>query len=211
MTELSGDLFNLPMDLHINRGEVYASIIESYANGRALDILEIGVFKAGLIKSICAHSKELVKSYTGIDPYIGTEDDPYFASYWKGDGSVAQNQYEESSAIFERLGGRLIRDRSDNFFKSNSQDFDVIIVDGDHRVAPALRDLQNSLAALRSGGLLICDDYGNSDTPEVTRAAVRFVEGAGDFYDAAGFKPIWFQNAGKPAPIQLSALYWRKR
>ena len=97
------------------------------------------------------------------------------------------------------------------FFAANTATFDVIIVDGDHRVLPAFRDLTNALAALRPGGLLICDDYGNSDTPEVTRAVVKFAAEAGDFYDAAGYRPIWFANAGKPDPIQLSAIYWRKK
>lgn len=209
--DVSNELFNLPIKFSINRSSVYAAIINAYASGRKLRILEIGVFKAGLIQGIFKEVPDIVESYTGIDPYLGTEDDPYFKSYWKSDGKMAESQYEESRDIFEKLGGVIIRKTSDAFFRKNTEKFDVIIVDGDHRVGPAMRDLHNSLRALQPGGLLLCDDYGNSDTPEVTRAVVRFVEEAEDFYDASGFRPIWFQNGKKPAPIQLSVVYWRKK
>lgn len=203
--------YNLPFTPTTSRYDVYVDIIKKFADGRRLEILEIGVFRAGIMRRAMETAASSIASYTGVDPYIGDETDPYHHSYWKSDKSVAETQYDASKALFDKFGQTLIREKSDDFFKNNSRQFDVVIVDGDHRLEPAFRDLLNALAALRPGGLLICDDYGNSDTPDVTRAVGKFISVAGDFYDAAGYKPIWFQNAGKPAPIQLTALYWRKK
>ncbi|MGF7169450.1 SAM-dependent methyltransferase [Sphingobium xanthum] len=204
-------LYNLPFTPTDSRSDVYGEIISEFAQGGRIEILEIGVFKGSLIKGIMRHSKEMVKSYTGVDPYIGDETDPYHRSYWKSDQAVAFSQYEETKSIYDGFGAELVRQRSEDFFAANERTFDVVIIDGDHRYEPARKDLHAGLQALRPGGLLICDDYGNSDTPEVTRAVCKFVEEAGDFYDAAGYRPIWFMNVNKPAPIQLTAIYWRKR
>ena len=205
-------IFNLPfVASQEDRGQVYASIYKAFADGRTLDILEIGVFRGGIIRSIFANCPEIVKTYTGVDPYLGNPDDPYFNAYWKGSADVAEKQYVDSEALFAERGATLVRKTSDQFFAEPGESFDLILVDGDHRFAPALRDLTNALTRLRPGGLLVCDDYGNSDSPDVTRAVVRFCARAGDFYDASGYRPIWFENAGKPAPIQLSIIFWRKK
>ena len=207
-----GSIFNLPfVSAPESRGQVYASIYKAFAAGRTLDMLEIGVFRGGIIRSVFAHCPEIVKSYTGIDPYLGNPDDPYFNAYWKGSADVAEKQYDESQALFAQHGATLIRKTSDQFFADPGESYDLILVDGDHRFEPALRDLTNALTRLRPGGLLVCDDYGNSDSPDVTRAVVRFCARAGDFHDASGYRPIWFENAGKPAPIQLSIIFWRKK
>ena len=206
------ELYNLPCKMDAeDRGRVYSEILSGYAQNRKIDILEIGVFRAGLITGLHRYAPQIVNSYTGIDPYIGDETDPYFKSYWKGQKSEAETQYGKSLAIYNSLGGKLIRTTSDAFFSSAAETYDAIIVDGDHRVIPTIRDLRNSLDHLRPGGLLVCDDYGNPDTPEVTQGVIRFCEASGDFYDAAGFRPLWFQNARKPAPIQLTVIYWRKK
>jgi hypothetical protein len=206
------DLYNLPCNLDPeDRGRVYADILSAYAEQRTIDILEIGVFRAGLITSLRKYAPQIIRTYTGVDPYIGDDTDPYFNSYWKSQKSEADMQYEKSLKIYNNLGGTLIRSTSDKFFLDTDHRYDAIIVDGDHRVIPTIRDLRNSLARLRPGGLLVSDDYGNPDAPEVTPGVVRFCESAGEFYDAAGFRPVWFRHPRKPAPIQLTVIYWRKK
>lgn len=207
----SPSIYNLPMNSVERRGDVYAEIIRKYNEKmNRLTILEIGVFQASLIRALHQNVPEMIGAYFGVDPYLGDATDPYFKSYWRGERSVAEDTFQSSTSIFERFKGTLLRMTSDQFFAQNSKMFDVIIVDGDHRFEPATKDLRNSLQFLVPGGLLMCDDYGNSDTPEVTRAVNRFLDENPNFYSAAGFRPIWFQNKGKHIPIQLSVAFWKK-
>lgn len=54
--------------------------------------------------------------------------------------------------------GGTIRATSDEFFRSNTETFDVIFVDGYHEFAQARRDVMNGLGCLRTGGLIFCHD-----------------------------------------------------
>lgn len=62
-------------------------------------------------------------------------------------------------------------DGSDNFFKMNSNKFDVIYVDGDHYMPTVGNDLKNSYDNLSPGGLMIIDDFG-SEWPDVQGAVL---------------------------------------
>lgn len=208
----SQSIFNLPVSFVEQRGDVYAELVRRYnERGTKLSILEIGVYKASLLKGFRRRIPEMIGMYCGVDPYLGDATDPYFASYWQGAQSVAEETYNSSRSYFAEAGEILVRSTSDDFFAGTSAMFDVIIVDGDHRVEPAIRDLKNSLGRLVAGGLLMCDDYGNSDTPQVTKAVNSFLDENPNFYSAAGYRPIWFQNKGKHVPIQLSVVYWKKK
>jgi predicted O-methyltransferase YrrM len=44
------------------------------------------------------------------------------------------------------------------FFQENTEDFDLILVDGDHTVDGAFDDLKNTMPHVRNGGILIFDD-----------------------------------------------------
>lgn len=48
---------------------------------------------------------------------------------------------------------------SDEFFKINSDKFDLIFVDGDHSAKQVYKDINNSWNILNKGGCLILDDY----------------------------------------------------
>lgn len=47
---------------------------------------------------------------------------------------------------------------SDEFFKTNTEKFDIIFVDGLHHRDQVLRDINNSLLCLNSGGYVVCHD-----------------------------------------------------
>jgi hypothetical protein len=47
---------------------------------------------------------------------------------------------------------------SDDFFKQNNENFDVIFIDGLHEHGQVYRDIQNSLKILNDGGYIICHD-----------------------------------------------------
>ena len=54
---------------------------------------------------------------------------------------------------------KKIKDTSNNFFKKNSENFDLIYVDGDHASEQVSLDINNSWKILNKGGYLILDDY----------------------------------------------------
>jgi len=47
---------------------------------------------------------------------------------------------------------------SDDFFKQNNENFDVIFIDGLHEYGQVYRDIQNSLKFLNDDGYIICHD-----------------------------------------------------
>ena len=49
--------------------------------------------------------------------------------------------------------------RSREFFKNNSEKFDLIYIDGDHGYAGCKADLEAALECLKPGGHIIMDDY----------------------------------------------------
>jgi predicted O-methyltransferase YrrM len=52
----------------------------------------------------------------------------------------------------------IIRKSSDDFFKDNTEKFDVIFIDGLHHSDQVYRDIINSLDCLNPSGLIICHD-----------------------------------------------------
>ena len=125
--------------------------VADYFGGKAIDVLEIGVFKASQISQ--AYSLCNIKSYVGIDPYLGDSTDPYKGAYWK-DEVEAFKIYEQSKSIFERLGGNLYKTTSEIYFRSINKDmkFDVIFVDGNHKFSYALKDMAYWFSCLDVGG-----------------------------------------------------------
>lgn len=54
--------------------------------------------------------------------------------------------------------GGTIRMTSDEFFATNTEKFDVIFIDGDHRCHQVYKDIDNSIKCLNSGGIVIAHD-----------------------------------------------------
>lgn len=54
--------------------------------------------------------------------------------------------------------GGTIKATSDEFFSTNTETFDAIFIDGLHLEAQALRDVENSLKFLNSGGVIFVHD-----------------------------------------------------
>jgi transketolase len=48
--------------------------------------------------------------------------------------------------------------KSDDFFKINSQYFDIVFIDGKHEEQQVIRDVQNSLKFLNPNGIIVCHD-----------------------------------------------------
>ena len=101
----------------------------------------------------------------------------FFAEYFPGaevgcvDTWAGSDEHEDSNAltglqeVFKRnLKGyskvrMYVMTSSEYFLNSNSGAYDIIYVDGSHRAVDVLLDIVSSFHRLRSGGLLMLDDY----------------------------------------------------
>ena len=198
--------WNLPKTEFEHRGDVFVKLVKNIFGNKALDILEIGIYTASVSKKVFASDLN-VNSYTGVDPYLGTSQDPYYKRYWEK--SEAEKVYESVNKLFAHYNHKLIRLKSEAFFKKNHESFDLIFIDGDHRFEPALQDMVNSKKCLKKDGVIIIDDYANVDTPDVTRAVNRFVKENQDNILRMGREVLEFQNAGKFIPISLTFVYFQ--
>ena len=175
-----------------------------------LDILEIGVFRGGLLKSLLERSDIQIWRYTGVDPYLVKGHDPCTGVYGKNEDEV-NAIWENAKTLFDQAGHQLFRSCSHEFYAVRQESFwDIIIVNGDHRFAGALWDLQHWFKRLKPGGLFFTDDYGNSDTPEVTPAVNRFIQLNQENISRSGYRLVPFQNEGKEVPISLTIVYFLK-
>jgi SAM-dependent methyltransferase len=75
----------------------------------------------------------------------------------EGDRTFAAVAALHKIGIDPRDGGTL-RMKSDDFFQINRDAFDLVFIDGLHHCEQVLRDVQNSLAALRAGGCIVLHD-----------------------------------------------------
>jgi len=76
-TEINADkVWNLPASGFPHRATTYWDIVANTGwHQQPLDILEIGVYRAGLLRGLLKRTDVQVVSYTGIDPYLGDERD----------------------------------------------------------------------------------------------------------------------------------------
>lgn len=56
------------------------------------------------------------------------------------------------------LNMRIFKGTSDEFFKTNTRTFDIVLVDGDHTENQCMRDILNSMRVLNPGGTIVCHD-----------------------------------------------------
>jgi hypothetical protein len=193
-----------------SRAQVMIPIFEQHFadQARPIKVLEIGVFRASLIKAFFEQSSMKIARYDGVDPYLGDESDPYLNAYWKNPPEAA-SVYDGARAVFESFGQLLHRMMSYEFADSldPAARYDLIYVDGDHRYEPALWDISYFFKHVADGGLLAVDDYANVDTPEVTPACNEFIRTHQANIRRIGSVPIWFMNKGKEVPVVQVTLF----
>lgn len=56
------------------------------------------------------------------------------------------------------FSGGTVKMYSDEFFLQNTEKFDIVFIDGDHRCRQAYRDIKNALNALNDGGIVVAHD-----------------------------------------------------
>jgi hypothetical protein len=74
-----------------------------------------------------------------------------------------KNELFSKIVIEKKIGvdpasGGTIRDTSDNFFKKNNVQFDIIFIDGFHEYSQVKKDINNSLLFLNNNGVIFLHD-----------------------------------------------------
>lgn len=201
-------MYNIPVKEVETGRDLFWQSVKSHFGNKAIDILEIGVFNGKMLKSMPEGSVN-IHSYTGVDPYLGTPGARYTGSYWK-DRDGASSIYEQTKAFFLSKGAVLTRETSKVFFDKCNSEYDLIFVDGDHSYGEALWDMCKWFSKVKEGGLLMIDDYGNVDTPDVTKAANSFVALYKNSIGRMGFFDKTFLNNKKFIPAVSRYVYFEK-
>lgn len=127
-----------------------------------------------------------------VEPYKGTTEfewDEYLERYSKvtksnteqGFMEYYEKVYEDVKRRFEPYPNvSVCRQTSDKFFEQYTDEaLDWIYLDGSHAYEGVLADLENSLKIVKSGGIILGDDYKwgkRYGKPGVTQAVKEFVE-----------------------------------
>lgn len=114
-------------------------------------ILEIGSFE-GI--SAIYFIKNFQNSYlTCVDPFTGSDEHDYIK-----DKNILEKNFDfnlnEFNDKFEK-----VKNKSENYFNSNQNMFDIIYIDGSHEYFDVYNDAISSFKFCKKGGCLIFDDY----------------------------------------------------
>ena len=80
----------------------------------------------------------------------------------EGYENLSINEIEKNFDLnLKTYTGRFLKKKisSNNFFKKNNKEFEVIYIDGSHFAPDVLDDCRNSWSILKKNGILILDDY----------------------------------------------------
>lgn len=177
----------------------------------AVDMLEIGVFRGGWMKRI-VDSQINLNSFTGVDPYSGGAEDPYTGAYWKSEAD-AQALYEKVKQMYDAHGQNLVRMTAKAYASQHKPGpaYNAIFIDGDHRYEHCLADAESFWTHLKPGGILMFDDYANTDHPGVTKAVNEFAMRRRQDIEYALYFGCHFVNTNKIAPVINGQICLRKK
>lgn len=139
--------------------EEYSQLLTFFKNSNIKNYLELGVALGGsfFLNSIFLQ-KSLVKSHC-VDS-LAYKDVPW-----------VQQTYEKINAKVKRLKEYFpskefifTNATTDDFFKTNTQNYDCIFIDADHEYEGVMKDYRNSLKFITTGGYLIFHDISNTNT-----------------------------------------------
>lgn len=111
--------------------------------------LEIGVFEGN--SSLFVARKFKKSQIYCVDNWVGTEE------YSKIDFKIIENNFDLNIRDFPNI--TKIKSSSDNFFKENKKNFEVIYIDGYHNASQVYLDFKNAWKCLLPRGYIIFDDY----------------------------------------------------
>lgn len=161
-----GEYSNSWFDAHIPYWELLLVWSwEQRADHGGLNFLEIGCYEgrsaAWLLHNLVEPADA---SVTLVDPW--------------GPGPEWQPIYEQARRNLEPIVAKttprvtIHRTTSAEFWPQSPLSFDFIYIDGSHKAEDVMADLTQAWASLRSGGIILVDDYYNPATPPEERREV---------------------------------------
>jgi len=140
------------------RDAAIISLLPKFIDFEIKSLLEIGVFRGGLIRTFLQNNLEW-KAY-GIDPYPGMD--------------------HEKTRCFEILSAASVSSRFEllkdwEVFLSKRKKSGLIHIDGEHTERAVLNDLMNTVEVASSSPIIIVDDFFARSFPGVTCAVFRFI------------------------------------
>ena len=144
-------------------------------------ILEIGCYEG--LSSVFFADKLLAhpdSTLTCVDPFLTIDNNDH--------SNLMSNQTEEyfDANIRSCLHPDKItvhKVTSDAFFPQNKATYDIIYIDGCHELDFIKRDMENSFAVLRPGGIMWMDDYLGGDNIKIKAVMDRFLQEHEGEYD----------------------------
>lgn len=131
----------------------FDKFLSKYA-GQPIKFLQIGAYKGDaskwMLDNVLTHNDSAL---TDVDTWQGSQNEGYSDFNWKEIESI----YDEVVSGYSNVIKKKMT--SNEFFSTNSEQFDFIYIDGDHHALSALLDGTNGFFCLKNGGLLAFDDY----------------------------------------------------
>jgi predicted O-methyltransferase YrrM len=141
-----------------NDGEInfYTHLLRNYV-AKPVKCLQVGAYTGDaslwLYQNLLSHPDSHL---VDIDTWEGSDEPVHHQMNWQ----TVEDLYDEK--VKQGLKENKItkfKGTSDNFFKSNTQKFDFIYVDGDHTAYGVLKDAVSAYECLEVGGIIAFDDY----------------------------------------------------
>lgn len=125
--------------------------------GREIQALQIGAYTGDATEWL--FSNVLTNPNSGlvdVDTWGGSDEPEHQTMDWQS----VEEVYDSRTAHFIATKQLCkIKTTSDEFFETNTAQYDFIYVDGDHTAPSVLKDGVNAVKALAPGGILAFDDY----------------------------------------------------
>lgn len=121
-----------------------------------LRALQVGVFSGNATQWLLDNCN--IESIDDVDTWF---DYPWVSKSFGIHMSTVEQYYDERFSGVKNLTKHRIS--SDKFFGSNEKTYNFIYIDGDHRAPQLTLDALNAFKVLERGGILVFDDYGDTD------------------------------------------------
>lgn len=117
-----------------------------------IDYLEIGCFEGR--STVFIGEYENINKFVIVDTFGGSDEH--------------KNREYDFKLVYDNFSSNIKKLKkdidvnictSDMYFEKNTQEFDIIYIDGSHHYENVKKDFVNSYNRLRNNGILICDDF----------------------------------------------------
>ena len=138
---------------------IFSELINKYiSQEKNLDIVEVGIARAGNVKDTIEKLGNRINSYIGVDPYLSGYDDSDIFS---------QKSQVDMDFCYSYVLNKIDDDRF-KLYRSSSEfvapiipdeSIDAIYIDGDHTYEGVINDIILWKDKVKKGGIIVGDDY----------------------------------------------------